>query len=150
MHNDTYSVHKRGLVLWRARLLTSGAFCMSILLHCPMPTVPPFPLLAGRVPQLLRLPRWLPFPRVHAHPLHTVHYSTHNAYIYLGIDELMVYLHLNYPEIISHRPPHSYPFRLFVLLTLLQLAGDIKPLNFEMVYTRQQKTWALGIELLHL
>ncbi len=27
MHNDTYSVHKRGLVLWRAHLLTSEAFC---------------------------------------------------------------------------------------------------------------------------
>jgi hypothetical protein len=27
MHNDTYSVHKHGLVLWRACLLTSKAFC---------------------------------------------------------------------------------------------------------------------------
>jgi hypothetical protein len=38
-------------------------FVMSILLHCPMPTVCPFPLLAGWVPRLPWLPRWLPFPQ---------------------------------------------------------------------------------------
>ncbi len=27
IYNDTYSVHKRGLVLWRARLLCSQTFC---------------------------------------------------------------------------------------------------------------------------
>ncbi len=38
-------------------------FVLSILLHCPIPTVRSFPLLAGRVPRLPRLPRWPPFPQ---------------------------------------------------------------------------------------
>jgi hypothetical protein len=43
-------------------------FAMSTLLHCPMPTVRPFPLLAGQVPQL---PRWPPFPQgPHTPPPH--------------------------------------------------------------------------------
>jgi hypothetical protein len=38
-------------------------FAMSTLLHCLKPTVRHFPLLAGRVPRLLWLPRWCPFPQ---------------------------------------------------------------------------------------
>ncbi len=38
-------------------------FVISTFLHCPKPTVRPFPLLAGRVPRLPRLPRWPPFPQ---------------------------------------------------------------------------------------
>jgi hypothetical protein len=44
-------------------------FAMSTLLHCLMPTVRPFPLLAGRVPQLPRLPRWPPIPHGPRTPL---------------------------------------------------------------------------------
>ncbi len=55
MYNDTYSVHKRGLVLWRARLLASEPFCdvypppLSDA-HCLMPTVRPFPPPGGPGP----------------------------------------------------------------------------------------------------
>jgi hypothetical protein len=63
INNDTYSAHERGLVLWRAVPYVLRHFLLSILLHCLMPTVRPFPLLASRVPYLPRLPRWPPLPQ---------------------------------------------------------------------------------------
>jgi hypothetical protein len=75
-HNDTYSVHKRGLVLWRTRLLCSEAFCNVYpppLSECQLFALSP--LLASRVPRLPPLPNGPRFPRVHAHPLHTIRYS---------------------------------------------------------------------------
>ncbi len=61
-------------------------FATSTLLHCPMPTVRPFPLLAGRVPRLPWLPRWPPFPQgPHTLPLHR---PLQLAYMFIAATEI--------------------------------------------------------------
>ncbi len=73
MHNNTHSVHKRLLVMWRARLL-----CFE-----PSRYVYPPPLSEANCPPFP--PSWWAgppgsqdgflFPRIHTYPLHTVRYS---------------------------------------------------------------------------
>jgi hypothetical protein len=50
MHSDTYSVHKRGLVLWRARLLCPEAFCDVYPPPLSDANCPPFPPPGGPGP----------------------------------------------------------------------------------------------------
>ncbi len=50
MHNDTYSVRKHGLVLWRARLLTSEAFCNVYPPPLSDTNCPPYPPPGGPGP----------------------------------------------------------------------------------------------------
>jgi hypothetical protein len=75
MHNDTYFVHKRGLVLWRARLLYFEAFLMSILLQRLMPTAAFSPSWRAGSPDSPGFQDGFLFPRVHTHLLHTVRYK---------------------------------------------------------------------------
>jgi hypothetical protein len=49
-HNDTYSVHKRGLMLWQARLLSSEAFWDVYPPPLSDTNCPPFPPPGGRGP----------------------------------------------------------------------------------------------------
>ncbi len=51
-HNDTYSVHKLGLVLWWARLLCSEAFCNFYPPPLSDANCSPFPAPGGPGPRL--------------------------------------------------------------------------------------------------
>jgi hypothetical protein len=60
---DTYSLHKAGYVLCRARPLGFPVSWLFSLLHCPMPTVCFPPPLAGRVPCIPPHSIWPRFPQ---------------------------------------------------------------------------------------
>ncbi len=71
MHNDTYSVHKLAWCCGEPDSCVLRHSEMSILLHYLMPTARLFPLPAGQLPWLPRLPRWLPFSQgPHTSPPH--------------------------------------------------------------------------------
>jgi hypothetical protein len=77
MHNDTYSVHNRGLMLWRAHLLHSAASLSRPSLSTDWRQLPAlFPYWRAGPPDSPSLQSGPHFPRIHTHLSHTVCYMT--------------------------------------------------------------------------
>ncbi len=75
MHNDTYSVHKRGLVLWQAHLLCFEASRDVYPPPLSDANCPPFPPPGGPGPLTPPALRWLPFPQgPHTSPHRLLHH----------------------------------------------------------------------------